>query len=69
MTIKLTLDIMLVRRRVKSKDLAKHLGITEQNMSIVRTGKNKSMTFEMMEKICRYLDCTPNDLFELENIK
>ena len=66
MTIKLTLDIMLVRHRVKSKDLAKHLGITEQNMSIVRTGKNKSMTFEMMEKICRYLNCTPNDLFELE---
>jgi putative transcriptional regulator len=58
------LDIMLAVRKVKSKELAAAVGITEQNLSILKQGKVKGIRFATLEAICRYLDCQPGDLLE-----
>lgn len=60
------LDVMLARRKIKSKDLARHIGITEQNLSIIKLGKAKGMRFETLAKICDYLDCEPGDILDIE---
>lgn len=62
MTIVVQLDIMLARRKVKSKALAEHVGITEVNLSLLKQGKVKGVRFETLEKICEFLDCQPGDL-------
>jgi putative transcriptional regulator len=62
MTIVVQLDVMLARRKVKSKDLAEHVGITEANMSLLKQGKVKGIRFETLQAICAYLDCQPGDL-------
>ena len=62
MPIVVQLDIMLARRKVKSKELAEHVGITEANMSLLKQGKVKGVRFETLEKICNFLDCQPGDL-------
>jgi putative transcriptional regulator len=62
MPIVVQLDIMLARRKVKSKDLAEHVGITEANMSLLKQGKVKGIRFETLQAICAYLDCQPGDL-------
>ena len=64
MPIIINLDVMLARRKVKSKDLAAFVGITEQNMSLLKSGKVKGVRFSTLEKICEYLDCQPGDLLE-----
>jgi putative transcriptional regulator len=55
---------MLARRKVKSKDLAEAIGITEANLSLLKSGKVKGVRFATLEAICRYLDCQPADLLE-----
>ena len=60
------LDIMLARRKVKSKDLAEHVGITEANMSLLKQGRVKGVRFDTLEKICDYLQCQPADLLVYE---
>lgn len=62
MPIVIQLDVMLARRKVKSKELAEHVGITEVNMSLLKQGKVKGVRFETLEKICEFLDCQPGDL-------
>jgi len=62
MAIVVQLDVMLARRKVKSKDLAEYVGITEANMSLLKQGKVKGVRFETLEKICEFLDCQPGDL-------
>jgi putative transcriptional regulator len=62
MPIVVTLDVMLARRKVRSKDLAAQIGITEANLSLLKQGKVKGVRFETLEKICRVLDCQPGDL-------
>lgn len=64
MPINVTLDVMLARRKVKGKDLAFQVGITEQNLSVLRTGKVKGVRFSTLEKICEVLDCQPGDILE-----
>ena len=66
MPIVVQLDIMLARRKVKSKDLAKHVGITEANMSLLKQGKVKGARFDTLEKICAYLNCQPGELLVFE---
>jgi putative transcriptional regulator len=66
MPIIVQLDIMLARRKVKSKDLAEHVGITEANMSLLKQGKVKGVRFDTLEKICDYLQCQPADLLVYE---
>ena len=62
MPIVVQLDVMLARRKVRSKDLAEHVGITEANMSLLKQGKVKGVRFDTLEKICVILQCQPGDL-------
>ena len=55
---------MLARRKVKSKDLAAHVGITEANLSLLKSGKVKGVRFATLEKICQFLNCQPGDILE-----
>jgi len=62
MPIIVQLDVMLARRKVRSKELAEHIGITEANLSLLKQGKVKGVRFDTLEKICAYLQCQPGDL-------
>ncbi len=62
MGIVVTLDVMLARRKAKSRDLANYVGITEQNISLLKSGKVKGIRFDTLEKICEYLTCQPGDI-------
>lgn len=62
MAIEVTLDIMLATRKVKSKDLAAHIGITDANLSLLKSGKVKGVKFETLSKICDYLDCEAGEI-------
>ncbi|SFM38027.1 helix-turn-helix domain-containing protein [Rugamonas rubra] len=62
MAIVIHLDLMLARRKVKSKELAAYVGITEQNLSLLKSGKVKGIRFSTLEKICERLACQPGDL-------
>ena len=62
MPIIITLDVMLAKRKMRSKELAKQVGITEQNISLLKSGKVKGVRFETLAKICDALDCQPGDL-------
>ena len=64
MPIRINLDVMLARRKVKSNDLAEAIGITPQNLSILKTGKAKAIRLTTLDAICRYLDCQPGDILE-----
>lgn len=66
MRIVVTLDVMLARRKMKAKDLAERVGITEANLSLLRTGKVKGVRFETLAKICEALECGPGDLLDVE---
>lgn len=63
--IVVTLDVMLARRKMKAKDLARTIGITEANLSLLRSGKVKGVRFETLAKICAALECAPGDLLAL----
>jgi putative transcriptional regulator len=58
------LDVMLARRKMRSKELAERIGITEQNVSLLKSGKVRGVRFETLEKICEVLDCQPADILE-----
>ncbi|MGP4723963.1 helix-turn-helix domain-containing protein [Agrobacterium deltaense] len=64
MPIIVNLDVMLAKRKMRSKELAARIGITEQNLSILKAGRAKGLRFETLEKICDVLDCQPGDLLE-----
>jgi len=62
MAIVVRLDVMLALRKAKSKDLASHVGITETNLSLLKSGRVKGIRFETLDAICAYLDCQPGDI-------
>lgn len=62
MPIIVKLDVMLAERKMKSKDLAARVGITEANLSLLKSGKVKGVRFSTLEAICEALDCQPGDL-------
>ena len=64
MPIVVNLDVMLARRKMRSKELAEHVGITEQNVSLLKSGKVKGMRFDTLDRICAVLDCQPGDILE-----
>lgn len=64
MPIIVRLDVMLARRKVRSKTLAQAVGITEANLSLLKSGKVKGLRFSTLEAICDYLDCQPGDILE-----
>lgn len=66
MTIIVRLDVMLALRKMKSKELAQRIGISEQNLSLLRQGKVKGVRFETLDKICDVLDCKPGDIIDKE---
>ncbi len=64
MAIVVRLDVMLALRKVRSKELADAIGITEANLSLLKSGKVKGVRFATLEAICEQLDCQPGDLIE-----
>ncbi len=64
MAIVVRLDVMMARRKVRSNVLARAIGITEANLSLLKSGKVKGLRFSTLEAICRVLDCQPGDLLE-----
>lgn len=64
MAIVVNLDVMLARRKMRSKELAERIGITEQNVSLLKSGKVKGVRFDTLEKICAALECQPGELLE-----
>jgi putative transcriptional regulator len=66
MGIIVNLDVMLAKRKMKLQDLADRIGITVQNLSILKTGKAKAIRFSTLESICECLDCQPGDILEFK---
>lgn len=66
MQITVRLDVMLARRKMRSRELAERIGITEQNLSLLKSGKVKGIRFETLAAICEALDCQPGDILEAE---
>jgi putative transcriptional regulator len=64
MSIIVNLDVMLAKRKVRSIELANFIGITEQNLSILKNGKAKAIRFSTLQNICKYLKCQPGDILE-----
>lgn len=64
MAILVNLNVILAKRRMSSQELAERIGITQANLSILKTGKAKAVRFSTLEAICRVLDCQPGDLLE-----
>lgn len=66
MAIIINLDVMLAKRKMKSSELAERVGITPQNLSVLKSGKAKAIRFSTLEAICDALDCQPGDLIEFQ---
>lgn len=66
MPVIVNLDVMLARRKVRSKDLAQAVGITESNLSLLKSGRVKGVRFSTLAAICRYLECKPGDILDYE---
>ncbi len=64
MPIVVRLDVQLALKKMKSKELAEIVGITEQNLSLLKSGKVKGVRFDTLEKICAALECQPGDILE-----
>ena len=62
--IVVNLDVMLAKRKMRSKELAEQIGITEANLSLLKSSKVKGVRFETLDKICAALECQPGDLLE-----
>ncbi|MEL6680356.1 MAG: helix-turn-helix transcriptional regulator [Pseudomonadota bacterium] len=65
MRVVVRLDVMLAKRKMKSKDLAAAIGITVQNLSLLKTGNVRGIRFATLAKICEVLDCQPGDILEV----
>ena len=64
MSIIVNVDVMMAKRKMSSQELAEKIGITQANLSILKTGKAKAVRFTTLETICRVLDCQPGDILE-----
>ncbi|MGX1587056.1 helix-turn-helix domain-containing protein [Brevundimonas diminuta] len=64
MPIIVRLDVMMARRKVRSNVLARAIGISETNLSLLKSGKVRGLRFSTLDAICRYLDCSPSDILE-----
>lgn len=65
MQVIVRLDVMLAQRKMRSRELSEIVGITEQNISLLKSGKVKGIRFETLARICEALDCQPGDLLEV----
>ena len=66
MPIRVTLDVALAKRKMRAKDLCAQIGLSETQLSLLRTGKVKGMRFETLSKICLILNCQPADIMEYD---
>ena len=66
MPIIVNVDVMLARRKMRLNELAERVGITAQNLSVLKTGRARAIRFSTLEKLCEVLDCQPGDLFAFE---
>jgi putative transcriptional regulator len=64
MGIIVNLDVMLAKRKIRSKELAERVGLTEQNISLLKSGKVRGIRFNTLSKICEVLNCQPGDILE-----
>jgi len=64
MSIIVNIDVMMAKRKMSSQELAEQIGITQANLSILKTGKAKAIRFSTLEAICKALDCQPGDILE-----
>lgn len=67
MPIVVNLDVMLAKRKMRSRELAERIGIAEQNVSLLKSGKVKGVRFDTLERICEILGCQPGDILEYRN--
>ncbi|MBT5707894.1 helix-turn-helix transcriptional regulator [bacterium] len=66
MPLTINLDVMLAKRKMRSNDLAYAIGITPQNLSVLKTGRARAIRFSTLEAICRTLNCQPGDIIEYQ---
>ena len=66
MPLVINVDVMLARRKMRLNELAERVGITPQNLSVLKTGRARAIRFSTLEKLCEVLDCQPGDLFAFE---
>ncbi len=66
MPIVVNLDLMLAKRKMRSRELAERVGITEQNISLLKSGKVRGVRFDTLARICAVLECQPGDLLEYQ---
>lgn len=64
MSIIVNVDVMMAKRKISSQELAERIGITQANLSILKTGKARAIRFSTLEAICKALDCQPGDILE-----
>lgn len=67
MPIIINIDVMLAKRKMKSKELSALINISEANLSILKTGKAKAIRLSTLDRLCRHLDCQPKDLLEYKD--
>lgn len=66
MNITINLDVMMAKRKMRLKELSQLVGVSEQNLSILKNGKAKAIRFSTLEKICEVLDCQPGDILSYD---
>jgi len=67
MSIIVNLDVIMAKRKISSQELSARIGISQANLSILKTGKAKAIRFSTLEAICRVLDCQPGDILEFKD--
>jgi putative transcriptional regulator len=67
MAIVINLDVVLAKRKMSSKDLAAAVGLTPQNLSVLKTGKARAIRLSTLERLCRHLNCQPGDILEYQD--
>ena len=67
MGIIVNLDVVMAQRKISSRELARAIGITEANLSLLKRGKVKGVRFETLAAICHHLDCQPGDILEFRD--
>ena len=67
MPIIINLDVVLAQRKMRSNELAKRIGITDKNLSILKTGKARAIRMSTLDAICKHLECQPGDILEYKN--
>jgi putative transcriptional regulator len=68
MAIIVNLDVMMAKRKISLNELSKQVGLTNVNLSILKTGKAKGVRFDTLESICKVLDCQPGDILEYRKV-